>query len=266
MADDEAQALASRAAHAAGKAAGAPVSLHQRILGDIEQRIFGGQWPPGHRIPSEHELTAQYQCSRMTVNKVLTQLAHAGLIERRRKAGSFVMSTQSRSAVLEIRDIRSEVEALALPYRFEMLDRKKRRSLRADAGLLDMSEPGAVLQLETLHHAGARPFCLEQRLINLALAPAAADEPFDDVAPGRWLVDHVPWTTAEHRIRAASAQAALAPLLKVRRGTACLIVERRTWIAGKAVTFVRLTYPGESHELIARFSPTSTGHGGSADA
>ena len=91
------------------------LSLHERILTEIEQNILSGHWPPGYRIPAEVELTEQYQCSRMTVNKVLTQLAHAGLVERRRRAGSFVKRPQSRSAVLEIRDIRAEVAQLGLP-------------------------------------------------------------------------------------------------------------------------------------------------------
>ncbi|MEN0098103.1 MAG: histidine utilization repressor, partial [Brucella pseudogrignonensis] len=27
------------------------LSLHQRILDDIETRIISGEWQPGHRIP-----------------------------------------------------------------------------------------------------------------------------------------------------------------------------------------------------------------------
>ena len=238
----------------------APASLHQRILADIEKKILSGAWPLGHRIPSEHELAAAYGCSRMTVNKVLTQLARGGMIQRRRKAGSFVMRSPSRSAVLEIQDIRAEVTALGLPYRHELIDRKKRLSLRADIELLGLAEPGPVLQLSTLHFAGPRPFCLEQRLISLDIVPGAADEEFSEDAPGAWLVHHVPWTSAEHRIRAAAADADTAPRLKVKRGTACLVIERRTWRGGKPVTFVRLIYPGEGHELVARFSP-STVHG-----
>ena len=69
-------------------------SLHERILGEIEERILSGEWAPGVRIPFEHELAAHYHCSRMTVNKALSELAKAGLIERRRKAGSFVMREQ----------------------------------------------------------------------------------------------------------------------------------------------------------------------------
>jgi GntR family histidine utilization transcriptional repressor len=105
-------------AHGRAKRSVEAGSLHQRILADIEERILSGEWPPGHRIPYEHELTTRYGCSRMTVNKVLTQLAGAGLIERRRKAGSFVRRPHSQSAVLDIPDIKTEVQALGLPYRF----------------------------------------------------------------------------------------------------------------------------------------------------
>lgn len=56
------------------------VSLHQRIRSDIEGRIHSGEWPPGYRLPFEHELMAQYSCSRMTANKVMSMLAESGAI------------------------------------------------------------------------------------------------------------------------------------------------------------------------------------------
>ncbi|WP_305806604.1 histidine utilization repressor [Stenotrophomonas sp. YIM B06876] len=238
-------------------------SLHQRILNDIEQRILSGEWPPGHRIPSEHELTDIYQCSRMTVNKVLTQLARASMVERRRKAGSFVMRSHSRSAVLEIHDIRAEVLALGQPYRYGLLDLKRRRSLRADMDALELDKAGPVLELRSLHYAGNQPFCLEYRLINLAAVPQAAGESFKDEPPGAWLVSHVPWTSAEHRIRAGASDADMAALLQVAPCSPCLIIQRRTWTGENPVTYVRLAYPGEEHELVAHFSPTKEGKAGS---
>ena len=101
-------------------------SMHARILGDIEGKILSGEWRPGHRIPFEHEMSATYGCSRMTVNKALSQLARAGLIERRRRVGSFVAQPPSRSAALEIPEIRAEVASLGLAYRFEILRRSRR--------------------------------------------------------------------------------------------------------------------------------------------
>ena len=231
------------------------VSMHERILGDIEGRILSGEWPPGRRIPFEHELSAQYACSRMTVNKALTQLAKAGLIERRRKVGSFVMRPPSRSAVLEIPDVKTEVVALGLPYRYEILGRWRRRGARADATRLERIGTAPVLDITCRHWAGEQPFCLEERLINLAAAPEAATEAFAETSPGPWLLARAPWTTAEHRIRARAADPRRAALLDVAEGTPCLAVERRTWSGELAITHVRLTYPGEAHELVARFSP-----------
>jgi GntR family histidine utilization transcriptional repressor len=72
-------------------------TLYKQIRIDIERRILTGEWPPGHRIPFEHELMSHYGCSRMTVSKALSELAQADLIERRRKAGSFVRSSSQRS-------------------------------------------------------------------------------------------------------------------------------------------------------------------------
>jgi len=232
------------------------VSLHQRILSNISEKILSGAWAPGHRIPFEHELTAQYSCSRMTVNKALSQLAKAGLIERRRRSGSFVRRPQSQAAVLEIHDIRIEVEALGLPYRYERLARLKRRSSAEDRALLELTASGQVLALECLHFAGERPFAHEQRLINLAAVAEAVEEEFLGIAPGPWLIGRVPWSEAEHRIRATAADEHVADALDIDTGAPCLVVERRTWSAEHPVTHVRFIYPAESHTLVARFTPS----------
>jgi GntR family transcriptional regulator, histidine utilization repressor len=242
----------------AARRKGDATSLHQRILTEVGERILSGSWPPGSRIPFEHELMKQYHCSRMTVSKVLTQLASAGLIQRRRKAGSFVARPQSQSAVLEIQDIRNEVLALGTAYRFEITHRRRRRSVRADRDRLDVSVPGSVLELTCRHFAGPRPFCFEDRLINLTAVPDAAEESFTDIGPGAWLVGRVPWTAAEHKIRATDADVATAAALDILEGSSCLVIERRTWRVEQAITYVRLTYPGNAHELVARFAPSQS--------
>lgn len=232
-------------------------TLHQQILREIEGNIVSGAWPPGHRIPFEIDLAAQYGVSRMTVNKVLTQLAKAGLVERRRRSGSFVRQPQAQSAVLEIQDIRNEVEQLGQPYRFHVESRRVRRARQADQRWIDVAEGGRLLEVRTLHFAGAAPFCVEERLINLDVVPTAADARFEEQTPGQWLLDQVPWSSAEHRVQATGAHADMASQLHVPAGTACLVIERRTWSTQGPVTYVRFTYPGDRHTLVARFTPQS---------
>ena len=230
-------------------------TLHKRIRGEISERILSGAWPPGHRIPFEHELMAQYGCSRMTVNKALAPLAEAGLIVRRRKAGSFVSRPRIHSVVLDIPDIPAEVTGRGEPYAYELLSRRARIASPREAEELGLDRPVEVLALRCLHRASARPFALEERLINLETVPEAATVDFSRTAPGSWLLGHVPWTEAEHRISAANVSRATAGVLGVEPTAACLVLERRTWRGEDRITHVRLTFPGEAYDLVARFAP-----------
>ncbi|GJD47820.1 HTH-type transcriptional repressor NagR [Methylobacterium crusticola] len=233
----------------------APATLKERIRGDLEARILSGAWPPGHRIPFESELTAQYGCSRMTVNKVLAGLAEAGLIERRRRAGTFVAQPALQSAVLQIPDIPTEVGARGERYGLELLHRRTRAAGPHDPAASGLVPGQPVLELTCRHLANGRPFALEERLISLVTVPAAAQADFSTDPPGTWLLRHVPWTQAQHRITAINASARVARALELPAGGACLAVERRTWRGEETLTYVQQTFRGDLYSLGARFAP-----------
>ncbi|CAH1672653.1 MAG: histidine utilization repressor [Chelatococcus sp.] len=234
---------------------GQPDSIHQRIRADIEGNIVSGVWPPGYRIPFEHELMQEYGCSRMTVNKVMSRLAEIGLIERRRRAGSFVARPQVQSAVLEIPDIKAEIIRRGQSYRYELLSSRRRRATREDRELLVVEAGTDVLVLTCRHVAAGVPFAFEERRLNLAAVPLAAEVDFAQEPPGTWLLGHVPWTQAEHRIRSLNAGEAYAEPLEISPETACLVVERRTWRGGESITHARQVFPGSLYYMSATFTP-----------
>ncbi|MCC8977795.1 histidine utilization repressor [Bradyrhizobium acaciae] len=228
-------------------------TLYKRIRLDIETRILTGEWPPGHRIPFEHQLMARYRCSRMTVNKALSELAQADLIERRRRAGSFVRRPQHLSAVLKISDIRAEITALGRSYGYQLIDCRRRTATAADRARLGVSTAGKVIAIACRHSADDVPFAVEDRLIDLSTVPEAATADFAREPPGSWLLHHVPWTEAEHTISAVVADDRTAKALDIAVGSPCLVIDRYTWRSARTVTAVRLHYPGETHRLVARF-------------
>src|SRR3954447_12813665 len=126
-------------------------TLYKQIRLDIERRILTGEWPPGHRIPFEHELMARYGCSRMTVSKALSELAQADLIERRRRAGTFVRRPQFLSAVLKIPDIRAEIGALGRAYGYELITSTRRTANAADRARLGVNKPCKVVAISCRH-------------------------------------------------------------------------------------------------------------------
>ncbi len=226
--------------------------IAERIRSEIEMRIASGQWPPGSRIPFEHELVTQYGCARATVGKALTALARAGLLERRRKAGTFVAYPHVQSAVLNIPDIGMAIAERTGSYRFDLLLSEVRES---DGKSGDFAADAKLRRVVGIHQGQNGPFAYEDRVISLDTVPSAHDADFTIQSPGAWLLQSVPWTKAHHRISAVGASADVSVHLAVSRHTPCLLVERWTWRSGTPVTYVRQTCRGDRFDLIATFSP-----------
>ena len=228
------------------------MTISERIGAEIEARITSGEWAPGHRIPFEHELVAHYGCARATVGKALTALVRTGLLERRRKAGTFVAYPHVQSAILEIPDIGKAIAERTGSYWFDLLS----SDIRPDDGLSGNFAKGTNLRHITgIHQGQDGPFAFEDRLISLDCVPEAVDADFTTSSPGTWLIRTVPWTQARHRISAIGSDTEVSAHLAIPRHTPCLLVERWTWRTGEPVTHVCQTFRGDRFDLVATFAP-----------
>ncbi|WP_043603796.1 UTRA domain-containing protein [Novosphingobium sp. Rr 2-17] len=227
-------------------------SLNDRIKNDIEANIMSGAWPPGHRIPYEHELTQQYNCSRMTVSKAIAGLVDRGFVERKKRAGTFVAIPNAHRACINFFDVRTEVSRLGKIYDFDLIERIERKATAFDRSHLDI-RAGNILQLACLHFASGKPYALENRIINLEQVPEACAVAFDHEPPGPWLFEHVRWSDARHKISAITADPGLANILQIKVGAACIEIERWTWRNKGSITYVKQIHPAEHYSLSAEF-------------
>lgn len=233
------------------------MSMHERIRSDFEGRILGGILPPGARLPIEQELMQQYGCSRMTVSKALSALAAAGLIDRRRRAGTFVARPQMHSMVLAVPDISVEVVERGQAYSWVPLQRVARMPVADRPAKVALAGSGALMQIDGLHLADGTPLAVEYRLISMAAVPEIATADLETQPPGSWILRHVPWTEAETRISARPALGDVARLLELPVGTPCLCVDRHTWRATERITDTRQFFVGDSYDMVARFGPAA---------
>lgn len=228
-------------------------SLHERIRGDIERQILSNNWQPGFRIPYEYEFMEQYGCSRMTVSKAIASLVDAGLLERRRRAGTFVVYPSTHRASIVIPDIRKAILAAGFPYSYGALHLERRRFTADDERMFGNGGEGEVIEIRSVHFADRKPYAYEIRRINLAVAPSAAEADFESTPPSVWLLTHIPWNNAEHEIEAVALTADIAGPLAVGTGTPALRLERRTWNDDGVVTHTRQYFPAGTLKLHASF-------------
>jgi DNA-binding FadR family transcriptional regulator len=96
----------------------------QVLAQQLRDRIASGEWPPGHRLPSERVLVAEYGVSRPAVREALQVLQLAGDVETRLGEGSFVLEPRPEDAasaaglaagtsITEMMEVREAVEVAA---------------------------------------------------------------------------------------------------------------------------------------------------------
>lgn len=209
---------------------------------EVLRRIRARDWAPGAVIPGEEALAAEFGVARATVNRALRELAEAGLLERRRKAGTRVALLPVRKATLEISIVRHEVEARGERYAHRVLASRMEGAPMAVALRMGVPTGMPVLYLETLHLAGGLPFAHEVRWLNIGVLPGGVVPDFGAVSANEWLVQNVAYVTGDIAFSAEAASAAEAAALGVAAGDPVFVTERVTWTAEAPITFVRLLH------------------------
>lgn len=74
------------------RALGVHQGLSSVVLGDMRALIMQGKWTPSSRLPSEAELSRQFNVSRPIIRQALAALRDEGLILSRQGSGSFVQA------------------------------------------------------------------------------------------------------------------------------------------------------------------------------
>lgn len=240
---------------------GDPRSLGERIKQFVLGKIESGEWPEGHRVPSESELAERFGTARMTVHSALKELAAASVLVRRPRFGTRVAPRRPQSTALEVRNIHDEI-----------LERGHRHSSKvhllaaepcglAIATELEMAAGSPVFHSVIVHYEDERPIQVEDRYVKPAFAPHYLRQDFTHATPNEYLMGLGPLDEAEHVIQALLPDRKTRSLLKMAAGEPVLHVRRRTWSGGTAVTSVRLVHPGSGYSLVGRFAPRQRGRG-----
>jgi GntR family histidine utilization transcriptional repressor len=220
------------------------------IRAEVLRRIRARDWPPGALIPGEEALAEEFGVARATVNRALRDLAEAGVIERKKRAGTRVAELPVRRARLEIPVIRLDVLGRGLTYDFKVLADRPAPAPVPVTARLGLPEGASMRYLETLHLAGGRPFVLETRWLSPTVLPATMPD-FTAISVNEWLVTHVSLVSGDIAFTAEPANPREAEVMGVAPGSALLVAERTTFGTDGPVTWVRLAHaPGHRVQMV----------------
>lgn len=238
---------------------------YQQLKDQIVARISNGDLKPGDRVPSENDLVVSGNVSRMTANRALRELTDEGYVKRVAGRGTFVADFRARSHVLEVHDIAVEIEARGHAHSSHVLRSSRQRARGEVARALDVEQGTEVCHLMLVHAENRVPVQLEDRHVLLSFAPDCAEQDFTDFTPSAYLSSIAPMSEAEQVVRAAMPNQAVRKHLDMQAGEPSLVVLRRTWSAGRPVTFARLHHPASRYELTGHYTPPGSKRSTPAD-
>jgi GntR family histidine utilization transcriptional repressor len=238
------------------------LALYAQVKEHITRKIQDGTWPPGHRLPSEHELVVQFGISRMTANRALRELVAQGRVVRVAGVGSFVAENKPQSTLLQIANIASEIRARGHDYGYQLITAERIATSADVAAWLDLRSGESVFHSVCLHLEDGVPVQLEDRYVNPRVVPDFLDQPLAATPPSEYLVRSVPFDQIEHLVDAVLPTNEQAERLAMPPAEPCLLLTRRTWTHTVPVTMVRCLHPASRYRLGSRFRADGNPHTG----
>jgi DNA-binding GntR family transcriptional regulator len=228
--------------------------IYRQLTEKCREELRKGSYRADQRFLSERELVGLYGISRVTANKVISNLVAEGLLVFRPGIGTFVAPPTNLSASLrEMESFTASAKLLGLRPSTEVLAFKTLGHAELPAGVADLLHLGArdkVYYVERLRLADGEPVILEFRWINAALIPRLRKKDLQGslyalIGERKLKVDG-----EDHQIHARNLTADEARRLRVPTGAAALVVDGRGYTEHrKPIWYQVLLYRGDRYVL-----------------
>ena len=230
-----------------------PVAMHRQLAQQLRQAIAGGGYRPGDRLPTEPELAARHDVSRITARQAVMQLVREGLVVRRQGKGSFVAEPPVHHDLVDLHGIYDELVARGVNPTTELLDYAE---LAPPANVAERLRSGTrkVLHYKRLYLRRGEPFAVSWAW----LSPAVPKVPRELVAAHTTYhlfetFMHLKIRHADLSVRARAASPELRKLLRLRAQAPVIALERVSYLAdGKPAEFTLYCANAENYEFALR--------------
>ncbi|WP_369200822.1 GntR family transcriptional regulator [Streptomyces sp. PU-14G] len=204
--------------------------LYLRIRSEWEARIRSGELPPGSRLPTEAELQEQYGIGRATAQRVLHEMAQAGLVERHRRRGTFVAGSARKENLL--RFVNPRLTGPEIPGRHEVRSAAVVRAAEVTPAVEGLEDDTPVNHLvRRKFDLEETPLALEYTTVPFALAPHLLDEDLAHLTLLSYFRAHrVPVATSRMYLDPVLLDERDAGLLACDPGIPVLRQRRLTWL------------------------------------
>jgi len=150
--------------------------LHHQLQTALHVLIEDGALVPGDALPGEMRLCEQYGVSRTVVRQAMTDLQHAGLIERFKGRGTYVARPRPPQGLVQsLTGQFEDMASLGLLLTSEVRSLGLVAAEPSVAAALDITDGSGVVLLERLRFVDDEPWVVAFTYLHADLLPALAE-------------------------------------------------------------------------------------------
>lgn len=176
----------------------AAAPLYEKVKTYILSNIEDGTWQSEDRIPSENEIVAMFQVSRMTVNRALRELSAAGVLNRIAGVGTFVAPIKAQTGILEVNNIAAEILQRGHRHHSEVVSLRRVRATSEMKHAFEDKSLTTLFHSVIVHFENGRRVQVEERHVNPVIVPLYDRQDFTRVTAYDYLGGVTPATELEH--------------------------------------------------------------------
>ncbi|MGT2906343.1 GntR family transcriptional regulator [Streptococcus dentiloxodontae] len=222
------------------------IQIHDHIKAEIDE----GVWKIGQRLPSERDLSDDFEVSRMTVRQAITLLVDEGILERRMGAGTFVASSRVKEKMRGTTSFTEIVKNQGKQPSSRLISYNRIRPNEFEIKHLGLQPKSYVVRMERVRYADDLPVVYEvasipEKLIRDMNKKEVTEHFFKTLTNNGYSIGK-----SQQTISASLADSKLAKYLSVSKGAAILNLTQVSFLQdGQAFEYVRSYYVGGRFEF-----------------
>jgi len=221
------------------------IPLYYQLKEQIKQSIVSGHFNEGDLIPSERELSNNYNLSSTTIRRALNDLVQEHFLERKAGRGTFVRRRKVRRDLRKVIGFTKNITEMGLSPSTRVLSQKIVTAKAFARERLGLEKGAKVVRIERLRLADDVPMMLETRYIRTDLCPRIEHE---DLSSSLWQVFEEKYGLKPNRhiqgMTILTISGPAATLLTLNDNSLVFLI--------KGVTYVRENEPIECEESLYR--------------
>ncbi|HIY91464.1 GntR family transcriptional regulator [Companilactobacillus sp. HBUAS56275] len=227
------------------------VPVYIQIHNQIRKEIESGKWSVGERIPSERQLSQDFDVSRMTLRQAIQTLVDEGILQRQVGSGTYVASSKVQEKMSGTTSFTEITESQGKRPSSKTVSYHVADPSISEMEKLKLKDGDQILRMERIRYADNQPICFEVATIPVDIVKSLDKE---DITSSLYKALEnkagLKLGNATQTVSAILASEKIANFLNVKRGSAILRVRQVTTLDDeRPFEYVRSQYAGDRFEF-----------------